>query len=132
MNMENKIKAILVERCADGEYERLAVTPEEFDLALSPMLLGKKAEQITDRWVTIYFDPYNFVRCRGAVVGDDSWVRFFADMSYGIPEIDAADGIRSVVRIDLMGILADYFSVKERAEFFARAFLIEQGIDPDE
>lgn len=100
-------KAILVERDYKGEYERFALTPEEFQKEF-PETYRKfgpitKADSDTLRpLVHIWFQP--------CTVNDHNWEKFFTDMQDGLYESDIDQGVRAYIRWDLFGELRLYIS----------------------
>ena len=93
-------KAILVERDYKGEYERFALTPEEFEKEF-PETVAKGSwpvrEANTDTLaplVHIWFEP--------CVVGDAAWSRHFTDMEWGLPESDVERGNVAYIREGFM------------------------------
>ena len=99
------IKAILVERDYKGEYERFALTPEEFEKEFPETYkdFGPIEESNSDTirpLVHIWFEP--------CVVGDDVWHRHFNDMDWGLPESDRVSGNLAYIREDFMQSLGVY------------------------
>ena len=99
------IKAILVERDYKGEYERFALTPEEFETefpetykAFGP--LGDSGVDTLNPLVHIWFEP--------CLVGDENWNMFFTDMSAGLPKSDIETGNLACVREDMFYSLKKY------------------------
>lgn len=106
-------RAILVERDYKGEYERFALTPEEFEKEF-PETVAKGAwpvhEADTDTiapLVHIWFAP--------CVVGDAAWIEHFTDMEQGLPPSDIENGNLAYVREDFMQSLKKYLPEEEKA-----------------
>lgn len=98
-------KAILVERDYKGEYERFALTPEEFAAEFPETYkdFGPIDESNTDTlkpFVHIWFEP--------CVVGDAAWQQHFSDMEWGLPASDVEAGNVASVREDMMQSLKKY------------------------
>jgi len=98
--------AIIIERDYKGEYERFALTPEEFqkeylhsypDLAL-PTAVGQ-SETLA---------PLVHIWYAQAQVGSDIWNRFFTDMQNDLPESDIANGNLAYIRWDFMQSLKPF------------------------
>lgn len=105
-------KGILVERDYKGQYERFALTPEEFENEFPDTYqnFGPIEESNTDTLrplVHIWFAP--------CVVGDETWQRHFSDMEYGLPESDIEAGNLAYVREDMMQSLKKYLPEKEQS-----------------
>lgn len=97
------IGAIIVEQDYKGEYERFALTPDEFKEqfpetyeAFGP--INQPNSDTISPLVHIWFAP-----CE---VGDDTWNKFFTDMASGLPESDIAIGNIATVREDFFGVLS--------------------------
>lgn len=102
---ENAIPAILVERDYKGEYERFALTEEEFQREFPETYAHfgpiKNSNADTLRpLVHIWFCP--------CFVGDEVWTRFFTDMADGLPDSDIERGNLATVNKDLFGELLCY------------------------
>jgi len=105
------IDAILVERNYKGQYERFALTPEEFKKEF-PETVAKGnwpvKEADTDTiapMVHIWFEP--------CWVGDEEWNDFFTDMALGLPESDIEAGNFAYIREDLFQSLREYLPKME-------------------
>lgn len=118
LDYENKIgiKAILVERDYKGEYERFALTPEEFEKEFPDTVkhFGPIKEANSDTLyplVHIWFCP--------TVVGSEEWNDFFTDMELGLPESDIESGNLAYIRKDFMRSLGQY--LEDTAVYHCRA-----------
>lgn len=102
---DSAIPAILVERDYKGEYERFALTEEEFQREFPETYahFGPIEKSDTDTLrplVHIWFCP--------CFVGDEVWNRFFTDMSDGLPNSDIESGNLATVNKNLFGALLCY------------------------
>ena len=102
---KDAIPAILVERDYKGEYERFALTEEEFRTEFPDTYARfgpiEKSDADTLRpLVHIWFCP--------CFVGDEVWNRFFTDMAHGLPDSDIESGNLATVNKDLFGELLRY------------------------
>lgn len=101
------IEAILIERDYKGEYERYALTPEEFNKEFATCLVEDmpppkaNGDSYTLRpLVHMWYKP-----CE---VGSEEWTRFFTDMSWGLPDSDIESGNLAYIREEFMQSLKDY------------------------
>ena len=99
------IDAILVQRDYKGEYERFALTPDEFKEEFPEVskLIWPIEEANTHTLrplVHIWYSPVK--------VGDEQWNAFFTDMEDGLPYGDISNGNLAYIRDDFMGELKQY------------------------
>ena len=124
-------RAILVERDYKGEYERFALTPEEFEKEFPETYkdFGPIEESNTDTlkpFVHIWFAP--------CVVGDAAWIEHFTDMEQGLPPSDIENGNLAYVREDFMQSLKKYLPEEEKAplaEQIGAAEAVREGASQD-
>lgn len=103
-------KAILVERDYKGEFERFALTPEEFQKEYSKGLsiIAKDSEGCWSAGAVYTEKTMVHIWFREAVVGDENWNRFFTDMTDGLSQSDIEAGNRAYIREDFMQSLKQY------------------------
>ena len=96
------IPAILVERDYKGEYERFALTPDEFKAQFPETYetfgIAEANSDTLKPLVHIWFAP-----CE---VGDQTWNKFFTDMESGLPDSDVESGNVATIREDFFGALS--------------------------
>lgn len=122
-------QVILWERFYAGNFERIALSPEEFDAVMEYCKCEVRSADASNDWreygcpgeVTIYV--------RSALVGDDVWSKFFSDMQYGLPESAVAEGKFSAVRVDQMGKMRDYIAKEKLRHLQMWAILKSHGVD---
>lgn len=102
-------KAILVERDYKGEYERFALTPEEFTAEYGEFMASQGAPIMV--WDNITIKPMVHISCSLASVGSEKWERFFSDMADGLSESDIKNGNLAEIRYDFMQSLKKYLPV---------------------
>lgn len=122
-------RAILCERECNGEFERMALSYEEFDGTMEYDNLGVRSKDITDDWSSIDYNGAATLYCRTAVVGDDAWIKFFTDMQFGLPKQAVAEGKYSAVRVDAMGRMRGYLKKEASRLLFAWCIAKDQGIE---
>lgn len=101
-------KAVLVERDYKGEYERFALTPKEFEREYKAFMHGEGGTVFGGKWESFTVQPLVHISALDVTVGDDSWQRFFTDMSWGLSEGDLKDGNLAYVCADKMPSLKQY------------------------
>lgn len=104
-------KAILVERVYKGEFERFALTPEEFQREYGEGLniIARDTEGCWSAGAVHTVKPMVHIWFCEVAVGDDDWQRFFTDMADGLSKGDLEAGNLAYVREDLFGELKKYF-----------------------
>lgn len=100
-------KAILVERDYKGEYERFALTPDEFREAFCERSSDRNDLSL-DTSGTFTVSPLVHISYQPCVVGDGIWQLHFHDMAWGLPESDIENGNLAFVRPDKMLSLKQY------------------------
>lgn len=98
--------AILIERDYKGEYERFALTPDEFLNFFKGHLTDMPEPDQEGNTYTLA--PLVHVWYRTAEVGDSAWTRFFTDMEDGLPQSDIDSGNIAYIRDDFMQSLKKY------------------------
>lgn len=98
--------AILVERDYKGEYERFALTPDEFRKTYLQDDSEKNGLQ-EDNSGTFTIQPLVHIWYQKTQIGSDLWNQFFSDMSWGLPESDIVNGNLASIREDFMESLKD-------------------------
>ncbi len=99
-------KAILVERDYKGEFERFALTPEEFEKEFDSYLSEGMLYPDNDG-NTYTLRPLVHVWYCATTVGSEMWDTFFTDMEWGMAETDLKNGNLAYIRDDLMQNLKD-------------------------
>ena len=95
------MKAIVIERDYKGIYERFALTPEEFKEEYPGIInIATQDSYTISSMVHIWYCPCD--------IGDDTWERFFSDMSWGLPCADIDTGNLAYIRYDLCKTLKQY------------------------
>lgn len=96
-----KGKAILLERDYKGEYERFALTPEEFNKAFRSFL-AKGMPAPTTYGDSYTLQPLVHLWYCVAEVGGEKWNNFFTDMSWGMSESDIENGNLAYIREEFL------------------------------
>lgn len=97
--------AILVERDYKGEYERFALTPEEFKEEYPDVF--KKCGPI-EGINSVTLSPMIHITFERCTVGGEVWNNFFTNMKMGLPESDIESGNLAYIRQDLFQSLKEY------------------------
>ena len=102
--MEKEI-CVLVERDYDGQYERFALSVEEFKqefLEHYPDMIKPSEEPEAYTITSLVYIWYQL-----SPVGDGLWNTFFSDMTWGLPIRDIKNRNFACIREDLMGKYRD-------------------------
>lgn len=113
---KNGINAILIERDYKGEYERFALTEEEFQkefVEQRPDIDFSNWDKTGD---TFTLRSLVHIWIQETIVDSDSWNTFFTDMEEGLPESDIENGNLAYVREDLMPSLKEYLPQNKEKE----------------
>lgn len=109
------MKAILVERDYKGEFERFALTPDEFKeqfgdfLSEGSDLTKEEPGSFTvQHLVHIWYQPSD--------VGSEMWNRFFTDMTWGLSEGDIENKNFAYIREDFFKSLKEFLPSGSKAE----------------
>lgn len=100
-------KAILVERDYKGEFERFALTPEEFEQEFGSCLAEGMLYPDNDG-NTYTLRPLVHVWYCATTVGSEMWDTFFTDMEWGMAYGDIESGNLAYIRDDFMDSLKKY------------------------
>lgn len=93
--------AVIVERDYKGEYERYALSPEEFQREFGPRLEEDMPPADAEAQ-TYTLRPMVHVWYRLTSVNSKEWAAFFTNMTSGLPESDIAAGNIAYIREDYM------------------------------
>lgn len=124
------MEAILVERDYKGEYERYALTPEEFKEEYPDVY--KKCGPI-EGINSVTLSPMIHITFERCTVGGEVWNNFFTDMKMGLPDSDIESGNLAYIRQDLFQSLKEYLPGTENTKEakFMKAINIMWDVDYD-
>lgn len=126
-------RVILCEREHDGEFERVALSFDEFDETMEYDKQSVRSKDISNDWkMFAYKDGISTLYCRTAYVGDDAWIKFFTDMQYGLPEWAVANWKYSCVRVEMMGRLRGYLTEEGSRLLLAWCIAKSKGLPYEE
>ena len=106
ISTQDNIPAILVERDYKGNYERFALTPDEFANEYPEPV--KRASGIVLKADSYTISPMVHIWFSPCTVGDNDWNKFFTDMEWGLPESDIESGNLAYIRDDFFQSLKGY------------------------
>lgn len=101
-------EAVLIEVDYKGNYERFAMTRQQFSERYKEYLDENMKEPSALSGNTYEFRPMVHMWYKSCDIGSSQWNDFFTDMSCGLSESDLESGNVAEVKEDLMGALADF------------------------
>lgn len=108
---EEPQKVILVERDYKGEYERFALTFDEFRKEYPATYAEFGPFEVACDINCVTISPLVHICFQPCTVGDEDWTKFFSDMEWGLPQSDIDSGNLATIRLDLFGKLKSHISL---------------------
>lgn len=101
-------KVILVEQDYKGEYERFALTVDEFREEYPETYAAFGPFEGENSFGADTIKPLVHIWFQSCTVGDENWTKFFSDMEMGLPQSDIDNGNLATIRLDQFGELKSY------------------------